>query len=56
MRLGNLILGKPFLWPVERFLRNTILVLAVFDLGMILVRNIGFDWFSYTLFLPWEFS
>ena len=50
MRLGNLTLGRPFLWPVERFLRNTILVLAVFDLSMILVRNIGFDWFSYTIF------
>lgn len=50
MRLGNLTLGKPFLWPVERFLRNTILVLAVFDLAMVLVRDIGFDWFSYTLF------
>ncbi len=50
MRLRKITLGKPFLWPVERFLRNTILVLAIFDLAMVLIRNIGFDWFSYTLF------
>src|SRR5680860_934542 len=50
MKLGTLTLGKPFLWPVERFLRNTILMLAIFDLAMVLVRNLGFDWFSYTLF------
>lgn len=50
MRVGNFTMVKPFLWPVERFLRNTILVLAIFDLVMVLVRNIGVDWFSYTLF------
>lgn len=50
MRVGTFPLTKPFLWPVERFLRNTILVLAIFDLGMVIVRNIGFDWFSYSLF------
>ena len=49
MKLGTMTLEKPFLWPVERFLRNTILVLAIFDLAMVLVRNIGFDWFSYAL-------
>lgn len=50
MRVGNLTLVKPFLWPVERFLCHTILVLAIFNLAMILMRKIGFDWFSYTLF------
>ncbi len=50
MKVGKFLLIKPFLWPVERFLCNTILSLATFDLIMIIVRNIGFDWFSYSLF------
>jgi len=50
MKVGKFLLTKPFLWPVERFLCNTILSLSIFDLTMVMVRNIGFDWFSYSLF------
>lgn len=50
MKLGELTLEKPFLWPVERYIRNFILVLATFDLAMVHLCKIGFDWFSYGLF------
>jgi hypothetical protein len=50
MKVGNFLLTKPFLWPVERFLCITIVTLATFDLAMVFMCNIGFDWLSYFLF------
>ena len=47
MKLGKLTLEKPFLWPVERFICNVIILFSIIDLCTVLVRDIGFDWFSY---------
>lgn len=49
MKLGIMTLEKPFLWPVERVIRNMVLVFAIIDLVTIFVRDIGFDWLSYAL-------
>ncbi len=48
MQIGKLTLGKPFLWPVERFIGYVVIIFAIVDLGMVLLRDIGFDWLSYS--------
>ena len=49
MQLGQLIRGKPILWPIERFSCLVVFVIAMIDLGSLFMRDIGFDWLSYSL-------